>query len=207
MTMKRFTLLTFLFALGLTLTVGCSTPRGRIKDDGEPLGVDESRGGTAVYDEIMGDTLEKLLARHRGQVNVQNPGGFLVAFVGIDTKGAEDLRDHKPALYDIAEETMVNSGNYRMVSMRFVDRAMQEANLRGADDLFIERNREAFLSNLSQEGLSPDYLMWGEMTTQSSKVSKKLREVRYRLSIDMIDSRSGLTVAKESGNRVKEYKD
>lgn len=205
--MKRFTRTSLLFALCLAVTIGCSTPRGRIKDSGEALGVDETRGGTAVYDEIMGDTLEKLLARHRGQVNIQNPAGFLVAFVGIDTKGAEDLRDHKPALYDKAEETMLNSGNYRMISMRFVDRAMQEASLRTADDLFIERNRTSFLANLSTEGLSPDYLMWGVMTTQSSKVSKKYREVRYRLSLEMIDSRSGLTVAKESGERVKEYKD
>lgn len=204
--MKRLRLTSLLFVLCLA-TLACSTPRGRIKDSGEALGVDATRGGTAVYDEILADTLGKLLARHRGQVNIQNPGGFLVAFVGIDTKGAEDLRDQKPALYDKAEEVMLNSGNYRMISMRFVDRAMQEAGLRTADDLFIERNREAFLSNLSQEGLSPDFLMWGVMTTQTSNVSKKVREVRYRLSMDMVDSRSGLAVAKESGERVKEYKD
>lgn len=206
--MNRIPLKTWaLCALCLATTIACSTPRGRIKDSGEPVGVDSSRGGTAVYDEILADTLEDLLSAHRTQVNVQNPGGYLIAFVGIDTKGAEDLRDQKPALYDKAEEVIVNSGLYRMISMRFVDRAMEEASLRGADDLFIERNRESFLANLSQEGLSPDYMMWGVMTTQSSRISKKVREVRYRLSMEMIDSRSGLTVAKKSGERMKEYKE
>ena len=205
--MKQLTLTTLFTALCLALTVGCQSPRGRIKDSGEPLGVDESRGGTAVYDEILADTLEKLLARHRGQVNIQNSGRFLVAFVAIETKGAEDLRDHKPALFDKAEEVMLNSGSYNMLNMRFVNRAMEEAGLRSPDDLFIERNRVAFLANLSEEGLSPAYLMWGKMTTQSSKVSSKFREVRYRFSIDMIDSRSGSTVAKESGERTKEYRD
>ena len=199
--MRTLTLL-----LPLLGVLACSSPSGRIKTSGEPVGVDYKRGGTAVYDEITVDTLEKLLDRHRRQVNVQNEGGFLIAFVGIDTLGAEELRDHKVAIYDRVEEVLVNSGQYRMISMRFIDRAKQEAGLVQTEDLFLPKYREAFLSQLHAEGLSPDYLMWGKMTTQSSDLSSDLRERRYRMSMEMVDSRSGLVVAKESGERIKEYK-
>ncbi|QDU86062.1 hypothetical protein Pla163_32110 [Planctomycetes bacterium Pla163] len=203
----HFTKVLTIALCALSLAACKSGPTGRIKDAGEAIGVDRSRGGTAVYDEITADTMEKLLDRHRRQVNVQNPGGYLVAFVGLDTLGAEELRDQKPAIYDRIEESIVNSGVYRMISMRFVDRARQEAGLTQTEDLFIAKYRTAFLANLAEEGLSPDYLIWGKMTTQTSQIASGLRERRYRLSLEMIDSRSGLTVAKESGERMKEYED
>ena len=193
-------------ALCLLSISACAGRTGRIKDSNEPMGVDRQRGGTAVYDEIMADTLEKLLALHRRQMNVQKEGGYLVAVVGIDTLGAEELRDHKPAMYDKIEEVLLNSGLYKMISMRFVDRARVEAGMTQTEDLFIAKYRQAFLSNLSREGLSPDYLIWGKMTTQTSSVTKNITERRYRLSLEMIDSRSGQLVAKESGERTKEYK-
>ena len=193
-------------ALCLLSISACGGRTGRIKDSNEPMGVDRQRGGTAVYDEIMADTLEKLLALHRRQMNVQKEGGYLVAVVGIDTLGAEELRDHKPAMYDKIEEVLLNSGLYKMISMRFVDRARVEAGMTQTEDLFIAKYRQAFLSNLSREGLSPDYLIWGKMTTQTSSVTKNITERRYRLSLEMIDSRSGQLVAKESGERTKEYK-
>ena len=167
--------------LSLLAVPACNSPSGRIKTSGEPVGVDQRRGGTAVYDEITADTLEKLLDRHRRQVNVQNERGYLVAF------------------YDRVEEVLLNSGLYRMVSMRFVERAKQEANLVRTEDLFIEKYWDAFLANLHKEGLSPDFFIWGTMTTQTSDLTSNMKERRYRMSLEMIG-------AKESGERIKEYR-
>lgn len=194
-------------ALCLLPLVACAStaPSGRIKAAGEAVGVDRSRGGTAVYDELAADTMTKLLDRHRKQINVQNPGGFLCAFIQIDTLGAEELRDHKPALYDRIQESFVNSGLYRMMSMRMVDAARAEAGITQPDDLFLEKYRTAFMEAVGKNGLSPDYLIWGKMTTQSSQITGNVRERRYRMSVEMIDAETGIIVAQESGERIKEY--
>ena len=54
-------------------------------------------------------------------------------------------------------------------------------------------------------GLVPDYLVFGTLTTQSSDVALNSRERRYRMSMEMIDSRTGQLVAKESGSLTKAY--
>lgn len=200
----RFTHKIFLALVLLPLTACANTaPQGRMKAEGEAIGVDRSRGGTAVYDEITADTLEKLLNNHRRQVNAQ--GRYRLAFIDIDSSGAEELRDHKPALFDKIDEVIVNAGLYTSVNRRAIVAGQRAAGIVTPDDLFIAKNRKAFTDAVGGDGGAPDYLLWGVMTTQSSQVSGNVRERRYRLSLEMIDASTGNTIAKESGERIKEY--
>ena len=151
-----------------------------------------------------------MLDEHRDRNFEPESGRFLVCFLGIENKGAEELGDHEAAIYDTVEEIFVNAQYYDVVSKRFVDTARRASGLRDAEQIYLQEPQERFLSVLKKEGLSPDYFLWGKMTTQTSKhrgLISKQKERRYRFSMEMIDVHSGLVVSKKSHDNIKAYRD
>ena len=189
-------------------TAGC-VDSARIRTDDEAGIIDQKRGGIAVYDNIVRGALEKLLKQHHDKIMDDETGKFLVAFVGIDNKGAEELGDHEEAIYDSIEEVLVNAKYYDVVSKRFIDVARRASGIRGPEDIFLAEPQQRFLSVLKQDGLSPSYFIWGKMTTQTSThkgmVSKK-KDRRYRFSMEMVDTSTGQVVSKVSESNIKAYK-
>ncbi len=196
--------------LVLATAIGCAKS-GRIKDRREKQMVGDTRAGTALYDIIVKKALTKLIQDHQAKVEYHPAKGSLkVAFVGIENSGAEELRDHREAVYDIVEEVLVNAGPYTVLSRRYVEVATREAGLRGPEDIFLKAKRQAFMSNLQEEGVTPDYFLWGKMTTQTTKdhggvFTRKSRERRYRYSMEMVNSKTGVIETKVSGDSDKLY--
>jgi hypothetical protein len=142
------------------------------------------------------------------QTRAQGP--YLVAFVGIETKGAEELRDQLPAIYEQVEEILVNSGPFTVISRKAIDRARQEVGMREFDDLYIAKNRDAFAGILGRDSTAPDVFVYGTTTTQTTEseggaFTRDTTERRYALSMEMIDARTGTILAKVSGKQEIEY--
>jgi len=189
--------------------LGSCGSTGRVRADGEEQLVGDKRAGTLTYDELVKQSTTKLVSQAGMQARAQGP--YRVAFFGLDTKGAEELKDQLPAIYEQIEEILVNSGPFEVLSRKAVDRARQEVGLRDFDDLFIQKNRDAFLGVMGRDSQAPDVLVYGTTTTQTTDssggwFSRDTKERRYSLSLEMIDASKGTILSKVSGKQEIEYK-
>lgn len=193
----------------LLTSSGCFVDTARIKAGDEPTLVDQKRGGTAIYDELVVPVMEKIVEQAQRDA-IDKGGKFVVAFIGIENKGAEELGDHEEAIYDWIEEVLVEAGAYEILSMRYIKSAMREAGIRRPDDLFTAGAQDRFNDVLKRQGKIADYFLWGKMTTQTSRhkgLISKSKERRYRFSMEMIDAHAGTVVAKKSAKGTKAYTD
>jgi hypothetical protein len=200
----------FLFVtLLLAAVVAACGSTGRVKAEGEDQLVGDKRAGTLTYDELVRGTTTKLVQQSGMQARAQGP--YRVAFFGIETKGAEELRDQLPAIYEQIEEVLVNSGPFVVLSRKAVDRARQEVGMRDFSDLFIAKNRDAFVGVMGRDSEAPDVLVYGTTTTQTTEssggwFSRDTTERRYALSLEMIDAHTGTILSKVSQKQEIEYK-
>ena len=185
----------------LVVLAGCRAPKGRIKDPDEGSLVGARTAGAATYNQLVANTTAKLLETHAKRRSY--PGKMLICFVGVENKSAEELGANKEALYESIDTVIVNSGIYHNISKRFVDAALRETGIR-TEQIFLAAGRQSFMSVLGREGLTPDYLLWGKLTTLSTAGSK-VREREYQLTMEMVDANSGLIDAKETSKVTKEY--
>lgn len=195
--------------LALPLAGACASNTARLKSDDEARGLDTRGVGSAELEQITSEALGKLFARHSTNLNVSEP--YLVAFAGIDSRGGEELRDHREALLDIIEREINDAGPYEVIARRFVERAMREVDMRDQEDLFLPKNRDAFLDVLGGMADTPRYLIWASFTTQTDRVGetmilkRDIREVTYNLNVSMIDVETG-KFDQDDGRVTKEYK-
>jgi len=194
--------------LMLNVVTACGST-GRVRGENEEQLVGDRRAGTVTYDELISQSTAKLVALAKLEPRAQGP--YKVAFFGIESNGAEELRDHLPAIYEQIEEVLVNSGPFVVLSRKAVDRARQEAGLRDFDDLFIAKNRDAFAGIMGRDSEAPDVFVYGTTTTQTTDseggiFTRDTTERRYALSMEMIDARTGTILAKVSGKQEIEYK-
>jgi len=196
-------------AAAFALSFSSCGSTGRVRGEGEDQLVGDKRAGTITYDQLVKDSTTKLVAQAGMPARAQGP--YRVAFFGLETKGAEELRDQLPAIYEQIEEILVNSGPFVVQSRKAVDRARQEVGLREIDDLFIQKNRDMFMGVMGRDSQAPDILVYGTTTTQTTEssggmFSRDTKERRYSLSLEMIDAATGTILSKVSGKQEIEYK-
>jgi len=193
-----------LAALGLGGS-GCTGPTARMKGEDEGTLVDVRRGGAETYKKLIRDTVVALLDEHRLllQGAAEKP---LVAFVGVENRSSEELGEFRSAMNNEITTALVNSRYYSMLSMRAVDAAKREANIRSIDDLATARGREAFISVLNRDGQPARYLLAGEVTTMTSRGSGEKERI-YQLTLQMWDSSSGVIQSQKTEEVRKAYEE
>jgi hypothetical protein len=189
------------FATMLAFVWGCG-PQGRIKGEDEGSLVGAKSAGAATYNDLVGQSVEKLMARLNEASAAQ--AKKLVCFVDIENKSAEELAENKEALYEQIDTVIVESGAYSSISRRYVEAALRKTGLL-SEDIFFPDGRAKFMAVLGESGLTPNYLMWGKVTSLSTNGSK-LREREYLLTMELVNAKSGLTEAKTTSKVRKEYK-
>jgi hypothetical protein len=97
-----------------------------------------------------------------------------------------------------------------VLSRKAVDRARQEVGMRDFSDLFIAKNRDAFVGVMGRDSEAPDVLVYGATTTQTTESeaagSRGTRREALRALLEMIDAHTGTILAKVSGKQEIEYK-
>ena len=196
--MKRIGML--VIALALAGLLSACGPQGRVKGEEEGSLVGAKTAGAETYNKLVGRTVEKLLA----QRNVGQGRRLVICFVDIENRGAEELADNREAMYEEIDTIIVNSGAYTNVSRRFVESALRATGMR-VEEIFLGRGRNEFMSVLGKEGFTPDYLLWGKVTTLSTEGSNR-REREYLLTLELVDAKTGITEVKQTEKVRKEYK-
>ena len=191
-----------LAATAFTAT-GCAGPSARVKADNEGDLVDVRKGGTETYKTLIHKGVSQLLEEHRLTLSgaAEKP---MVAFVGVENRSSEELGEFRAAMNNEITTALVNSRLYSMLSMRAVDAAKRESNIRSVDDLTTARPRAAFMSVLNRDGQAPGYLLFGEVTTMTSG-GNAAKERTYQLTLQMMDASNGVIQTQKLVEMRKEY--
>ena len=168
---------------------GCAGKSARIKERGEADVGDVSRAGTETYKRLIADGVDALLTPLSGSLGnaAERP---LIAFVGVENRSSEELGEFRASINNEITTALVNSRLFSMMSMRAVDAAKRESGVRDVSDLTVARPREAFLAVLNRDGNAPQYFLFGEMSSMTSRGSD-VRERTYQLTLQLMDSSNG----------------
>lgn len=196
--MKKFAVSMFVLLVA-GLLAGCG-PQARVKGSEEGSLVGSKKAGAETYNQLVGRTVEKLLADR----DVAQGKRMVLCFVDIENMSAEELADNREAMYEEIDTIVVNSKAFTNVSRRYVEAALRASGLR-AEEIFLGNGRQKFMSVLGKEGITPDYLMWGKVTSLSTDGENR-REREYLLTLELVDAKTGITEAKKSDKVRKEYK-
>lgn len=196
------TRLTFaLAAAALFLTLDGCYKGSWIKGNDEGDLSDASKAGIETFNPLVVEAMNKLLHNHAIEERAQ--GKRAVAFIGVENKSAEEMRDARDAIYEIIDTYLVNEQAYTPVNHRFVEAAMRSTGMR-PDDLFLKNGRDTFMSAVSKEGITPEYLLFATLTSLTSQgVGQDQRN--YLLTLELVDANSGETSAKETAQIRKGY--
>lgn len=195
---------TMLVALAAAFAVaGCAGPSARVKSGDEGDLVDVKKGGTETYKELIRKGVSELLAAHRKNLGnaAERP---MVAFVGVENKSSEELGEFRPAINNEIETALVGSELYAMISMNAIDAAKRQSNLHNISDLTTGDPRKAFLSVLNKDGQAPQYILFGEVTSMTSR-GNSAKERTYQLKLQMMDSSNGVIQTQKMVEMRKEY--
>ncbi len=183
---------------------GCA-PRGRIKGPEEGRMVGSDRAGSETYEALIDDATRELFEQTTA-VAVNNPGGAMkVAFAGVINQSAESLRDFHAAINQSVETIVFRSRLFNLINQLYVRTALDEINVSSPEKLFLATYRKQFLDQLAAEGQVPDFLVFATFTSQTTR-AERLKERVYNMSLDMVDARSGSTIAKVTKQVTKEYR-
>ena len=188
------------FMLGTLLCIvfGCA-PTGRIMTGDEPSLVGSRTGGAEVYNKLIDETVRKLL----DHAKASGPQRKVICFVDVENKGAEELAENKAAIYEQIDTIIVDSGVFSNVNRRYVETALRTTGLL-SDEIFLGQGRQKFMQVLGDQGVTPDYLLWGKVTNLSTS-AEDLSQREYLLTMELVNAHTGLTEAKKSSKVRKEY--
>lgn len=195
---------TILVALAAAfLAAGCTGPSARVKSGDEGDLVDTTKGGTETYKELIRKGTSELLSEHR--LTLGNAAErVMVAFVGVENRSSEELGEFRASMNNEIETVLVNSRLYAMISMNAIDAAKRQSNLRNISDLTTGEPRAAFLSVLNKDGQAPQYILFGEVTSMTSR-GNDASERTYQLKLQMMDSSNGIIQSQKMVEMRKEY--
>ena len=145
------------------------------------------RAGAATYDRLIEGAVQKLLGLHQASLN--RVGKMKIAFLGIDSRGVEELGDWRDQIYELIDTSVNRSNVYRTVSDRFVKEALREARVT-RDQLFLPKYRRAFLQALEAQKMPVDCLLFAKITTGSTR-GEGVHQRNYMLTLEMVDVKTG----------------
>jgi len=167
--------------------------------------VGDKRAGAATYDRLMKQSVEKMLGWYvdevlRGSIST-NPK-MKVAFAGFQNKGAEELGEWRDDL-TIKINTMISESNaFTSISPRYVAEALRATNL-SVDNLFLPPKRREFLAALERSDNPAQALVFATLT-RGTTGQDNLAQANYRLTLEMVDSETGVSKSFDAVVR-KEY--
>lgn len=188
-----------LLVLAAVAVTACQSAAWIKGDDEEDL-VDARKAGIPVFDQLTLVT-NRLLANH--QATTRGQGKMRVAFIGVENRSAEEIRDIRDALYEVIDTILVNEQAYVPVNQRYVQEAMRVSGQR-PESLFLKDGRARFMDAVTAEGIIPDYLLFAIITSMTS-VGVDEEQRNYQLTLELVDANTGETVAKETDRVRKGY--
>ena len=142
---------------------------------------------------LTGDTIDVLTAQSTkalfDDIRAQDSSDEIwVAYVGVENKSGVPQGGVLDEINVVVEEEFQNvkysdgATLFHRISNRLVEAGMREAGIRSPGDLVLRSKREAFIKVITAEGHTPDYMMFGTITSIGTDGGAR----RYRLSLEIM---------------------
>jgi hypothetical protein len=199
-----------LLGLGACGQLGCrSNQTAEVVKPGDKTMVGSATAGGETWGPLVDGAVTNLLARHTCDIQpaaymqgVQPNTSMKICFLGVENRSSEDLGDFRETLYEQIDQKILHSGTFQIVSKRFVDAALQEANLR-PDEVLIPQNMRILTARMEQMQQPFDFVLYAKVTSGTTR-SNANYEREYLLTLEMVNVHNG-AYAKESATLVKKY--
>lgn len=194
---------TLLLAALPVVATSCEAPKARVKADGEDRIVDERGAGFAVFDKNASETSREMMDWYTDQVLSGNARtGLNIAFAGVDNQTGEGIGTWRADVTQVLQNVIADYQGFTLISGRYVEAGMTEANMRRSEDFFVPSKKRKFLE-VMERGDNPVAAMVWCTLTQANASGGDLRESRYRMTLELVDVGTGTqksfqsTVSKE----------
>ncbi|MDO5566445.1 MAG: hypothetical protein Q4G59_07290 [Planctomycetia bacterium] len=195
-----------LLAAALLFACGCALQKGKVLDDNDPMRTGSHKAGSEVYDPAADSAVSGLLAKAEGALAERGntgQGKSRVCFIGVENAGAEEMGDLKQDLDEMIRTKITQSPRFETIDSRTVAAALRKTGMR-SDDLLLPESRGQFVNALGGMGSSFDYILFAKVTTATTRDNKD-SQVKYALTLDLVDVNSGAPAARESVALRKNY--
>ena len=165
-----------------------SQESARILDDNERDLVDVKGAGAATFDQLIDETVEKLLEPYKGEfaeLKVRS-----VAFIDLENRTNEELADWRDLLIDKIEISVNKRRAFKAVSIKFVSTALTEMGNPPVEKLFLPAKRREFAKILERDTVPVQYLLYGRLTRGGTRGAGK-RQANYLLTLNLVNIETG----------------
>ena len=182
------------------LAVACAGQSGRIMSDDEAENVGKRGAGSATFDRLINDSVEKLCQRHITEFGSSKT--IHVAFVDVINKTDRELGPARDDMIQLIETKINHFPGFKTVSGYFVGAALRETRL-NAENLFIPKHRARFLEALATNKNPTEALLFAVVTNVRTQ-GRDVTQVNYTLTLELVDTATGANF-KETRRVRKEY--
>lgn len=184
---------------------GCVSQKGKLLDEKDAMRTGSHQAGSEVFDPATEQAVGGLIAKAEDSIfgNAMGADKRRICFIGVENAGAEDMGDLKQDLNEMIRSKIAMSPRFETIDSRTVAAGLRETGMR-SDDLLLPNNRAKFTNALGGMGSSFDYILFAKVTTATTKANKD-SQVKYTLTLDLVDVQSGAAAARESVALRKNY--
>ncbi|HVV99596.1 MAG TPA: penicillin-binding protein activator LpoB [Planctomycetaceae bacterium] len=192
---------TFLGQLGWVLAasaltaVGCRNKQyAHVLNNEDRDMVGSHTAGAETWEPLVQESVSKLLGRQHEivqQASAQGPiGPKRICFVGVENRSIEEMGDFREQIYQKIDACLSQSHEFEVINKRYVEAGLHECGLR-PDQLFVPRNRDAFVSVMEQTGQPFDYLLYATITSGTTTSNQKDYQRDYLFTLELVDMQTG----------------
>ena len=187
----------------LAFSTGCASQKGQLLDADDPMRIGSHQAGSEIFDPATENAVRGLLARVENSTEINTGTPRRICFVGVENASAEEMGDIKQDLNEMIRTQITQSPCFETIDSRAIASGLRQTNLRG-DDLLLPENRAKFNDALGGMGKAFDYILFAKVTTATTRDNAD-SQVKYSLTLDLVDVQSGATAARESVALRKNY--
>ncbi len=176
------------------------------KTDEDMVGSHEA--GAETWKPLIDESVARMLGRACTDVQTvsyETPGGVpvrKVVFVGVENKSAEPIGDFRDQIYEHIDGLIGQSEQFRMISRRYVEAAMDE--IRCRPELLIRPDKQRELQAVMERSDQPfDFILFAQITSGTTRSNKSYQR-DYVLTLELLDVHTGESL-KESAELRKGY--
>lgn len=146
--------------------------------------------GAETWEPLIEQSVSELLAKESTSIQPASfdgtPSKKKVCFVSISNKGCEEMGDYGENMYDKMTVWISDSEMFAMVNRRYVEAGLRACGLR-PDDLFLPENQRKFAAAMEKTDQPIDYLLYGNITTATTKSNGKDYQRKYQLTLELVN--------------------
>jgi len=190
--------------------VGCrGKQHAHVLDQSSEDMVGSHTAGAETWKPLINQTVCQLLGRSAGTIHTASHVTEGVAgpvrslcFVGVENRSSEEIGDFKEQIYDHIDSAIGQDPQFRVISRRYVEAAMDECRCR--PDLLVIPERQRELQAALERADQPfDYLLFARITSGTTRSNGDYQR-DYTLTLELMNIHTGESL-KESAQLRKGY--